>query len=178
MDLVVALAVFRVILLPPHARGWTRYRKPSTLSAAVTIASPARAGMDRSTRTRPWFRLDGWFPPHARGWTVVERRRSQGTGNISFPRTRGDGPSIRRRLRSPPNLFPPHARGWTGSDRVVQTHVDSASPARAGMDLLDFTVVRTCPCFPRTRGDGPESIRTDRLVTEVLPPHARGWTQR
>ena len=73
-------------------------------------------------------------------------------------------------------LFPPHARGWTGK-LIAVVQRGQASPARAGMDLLDRVVVRTGLCFPRTRGDGPESI-LDRLVTEVLPPHARGWTQR
>ena len=40
----IALAVFRVILFPPHARGWTRYALDA---GRRDIVSPARAGMDR-----------------------------------------------------------------------------------------------------------------------------------
>ena len=131
--------------LPPHARGWTR---ESARRVRPDGVSPARAGMD----LRP-----------------VARRRTHG----SFPRTRGDGPSLER-LNRPLDSFPPHARGWTSLwvDLCVS---ESVSPARAGMDRRSDRAIEGCFGFPRTRGDGPSNVCASTSAG-VLPPHARGWT--
>ena len=95
------------------------------------------------------------------------------TDHLCFPRTRGDVP-----MDEAPSLvvtlLPPHTRGCT--HRTAQLiEAPLASPAHAGMYLGQ----RLCPigqrCFPRTRGDVPYGVDTDRGVI-VLPPHTRGCT--
>ena len=93
-----------VAAFPPHTRGWTQHRHVAVRHQRV---SPAHAGMDRC---RGAIRLK----------------------DISFPRTRGDGPS-RHGDSWLPLSFPLHTRGWTvhrGIDRLVVV----VSPAHAGMD--------------------------------------------
>ena len=114
---------------PPHARGWTLHWDPGSANRGV---SPARAGMD-PPRPEP-------LPPA-----------------VGFPRTRGDGPPTRR-SSSPSPPFPPHARGWTPEHRP-QPVVFGVSPARAGMDRTIIGHSHTAGSFPRTRGDGPVSLR-------------------
>ena len=110
--------------------------------------SPARAGMDppgTTPRCNPW----------------------------SFPRTRGDGPLIYG-IGPTEEAFPPHARGWTRSHQPGPRH-HRVSPARAGMDRNLRPHPRDAERFPRTRGDGPFSLKETSAVTP-FPPHARGWT--
>ena len=130
----------------PHARGWTRPRPPGRRAAG---GFPARAGMDRSS-----------------AW------RARTAGRI--PRTRGDGPAVRRSARRT-SSDSPHARGWT---HPAGRHPGDAAgfPARAGMDprrTLDRVLTRR---IPRTRGDGPRhAVPRDGAVQDS--PHARGWTR-
>ena len=131
--------------LPPHTRGWTRWISGRRLSR---WASPAHAGMDRSSST-------------------------SGPCSPRFPRTRGDGP-IGQSRRGLPRRLPPHTRGWTLA--LLAGRVDEgASPAHAGMDPGPFPSGSWCPRFPRTRGDGP-AHRAHRGHPAGLPPHTRGWT--
>ncbi len=132
--------------LPPHGRGWTSFGgNHSTLGCA----SPARAGMDRITRSRS-------------------------NGATSFPRTGGDGPldTVLELLRA---MLPPYGRGWTFSV-PAKLHALRASPARAGMDRSCSGRPTACTRFPRTGGDGPVSPRP-RSYRLPLPPHGRGWTR-
>ena len=129
----------------PHARGWTRWAKDPTVYLSVF---PARAGMDPSSR---------------RG------RRRMGR----LPRTRGDGPSPRS---ADAGLYSssPHARGWTLALAAYRRAV-SVFPARAGMDPEQALHDERLDRLPRTRGDGPLTIRSSPSMT-VSSPHARGWT--
>ena len=111
---------------PPHARGWTALLNGL---AHLLDVSPARAGMD----------------PH---------NKQRDSENVSFPRTRGDGPALPS-ARPPVNVFPPHARGWTLSELIVAVAA-AVSPARAGMDRPRSPAAWSRISFPRTRGDGPE----------------------
>ncbi len=132
--------------LPPHTRGWTAR---SCQTAASGVASPAHAGMD-------------------------PRRRLEGGLLDGFPRTRGDGPDAARGVLLPTAL-PPHTRGWTPLLRRVRP-TPRASPAHAGMDLLDLLRPLVHGSFPRTRGDGP-CVPRHINPPNALPPHTRGWTR-
>ena len=133
------------VAFPPHTRGWTR-RAPGR--DAPGCVSPAHAGMDPGTAPR----------------------RSRTT---RFPRTRGDGPSTEDRPLFPTE-FPPHTRGWTlGQRRRSGTH--RVSPAHAGMDRSSPPWPCGRSCFPRTRGDGPQTINRN-VEAGAFPPHTRGWT--
>ena len=139
--------IWDVSELPPRSRGWTL---EDALGLVVTGASPALAGMDPRTDSRP----------EPRG---------------GFPRARGDGPF---HAASPfcLILLPPRSRGWTlrvgAADRDV-----GASPALAGMDLTRTARSRWRISFPRARGDGPDfSVMVDFRLK--LPPRSRGWTRR
>ena len=181
--------------------GWRRvaYRA----SPARAGMDPTDGSSTRLSRSFPRTRGDGpaghgrlrpvdWLPPHARGWTLtypwweggvgasparagmdLEPARST-FGSICFPRTRGDGPRVMRRMLMIQGL-PPHARGWTAAPPRCAP-VRGASPARAGMDRRRTRRRARRNCFPRTRGDGPPSWTMTREET-VLPPHARGWTR-
>ena len=133
------------------ARDVPSSRFPRTRGDAgdFVMVSPALAGMDRRAR--------GSRPP-----------------GCCFPRTRGDGPSVRIELSGPP-VFPPHSRGWTRQS-PHRANPWAVSPALAGMDLIGDRADCDPVSFPRTRGDGP------RLVLRTLdglrfPPHSRGWTR-
>ncbi len=89
--------------VPPHPRGWSRSAPGDT---EMTWGSPAPAGMVRTT--------------------AIEVARSAG-----FPRTRGDGPSLKRSYPSC-RAVPPHPRGWSRRRRDV-VWPDPGSPAPAGM---------------------------------------------
>ena len=135
------------VMLPPHARGCT----PRPLAQpSVFGASPARAGM---------------YPASSRRWRTPPR----------FPRTRGDVPKDALREIDTREL-PPHARGCTDRLEVVGLH-PAASPARAGMYLVEEAVVGVEQRFPRTRGDVP-AIYPRSNSADRLPPHARGCTFR
>ena len=131
--------------LPPHTRGCTR---APIRPCRTGRASPAHAGM---------------YP----GLPRVEPFAG------SFPRTRGDVPSRRpRAARAAP--LPPHTRGCT-SFRRRQSGLADASPAHAGMYLLDGRARLEPRRFPRTRGDVPIRTWIIRIVAS-LPPHTRGCT--
>ena len=112
---------------PPHTRGWTEV---AVQAGPEAVVSPAHAGMDPSGSNGHWT-----------------------TG--CFPRTRGDGPGTQSRSFLSLS-FPPHTRGWTlgRSSRMTERTV---SPAHAGMDPRPPAGSGRTSCFPRTRGDGPES---------------------
>ena len=132
---------------PPHTRGWTQ---GAGTDAHRQRVSPAHAGMDplHSVRLRP---------------------------RKCFPRTRGDGP-VSSSVMATGSRFPPHTRGWTGV-RFARVRPGRVSPAHAGMDLLRSGARALNNCFPRTRGDGPNS-RFRATATSSFPPHTRGWTVR
>ena len=131
-------------LRSPPARGWPIEWVTVTNSMS---AFPARAGMARSSASRP--RLRG-----------------------GVPRPRGDGPiavwcnRIFRR-RSPP------ARGWPGACGIPGLR-RGAFPARAGMARPTITAGFIPYGVPRPRGDGPSPPRSMRRPAPRSPP-ARGW---
>ena len=149
---------------PPLARGWTR----SDVYAAISIGSPARAGMDPTPRSPrsiplrlPRSRGDGpWIsrssrrpkpaPPLARGWTLSSSAAFRRSWRL--PRSRGDGPATRS-PSSRVRVAPPLARGWTP---------DRPAPGKQ-------------PWLPRSRGDGPQAASQCRRL-RWAPPLARGWT--
>ena len=88
----------------PHTRGWTADGAGDPISAAVF---PAHAGMDRN-------------------------RHAERSGDLSVPRTRGDGPYGVRLVFHRPGCSP-HTRGWTGRG-VGNGHHPCVFPAHAGMD--------------------------------------------
>ncbi len=116
--------------------------------AAREFGSPAHAGMVPRQRA----------PPARRAW---------------LPRTRGDGPSRRRRARKP-SMAPPHTRGWSlhGLSRSLPVE---GSPAHAGMVPSRAAPRRAFGGLPRTRGDGPSAILLPRSHL-MAPPHTRGWS--
>ena len=130
----------------PHTRGWTRCRQEQR---ARRHGFPAHAGMDpgghRATR-----------------------------GHHGLPRTRGDGPSVRRRaMASTPAS--PHTRGWTRGDHP-RAEDRVGFPAHAGMDPGRRQPDGVRKWLPRTRGDGPWSGRS-RVRHRAASPHTRGWTR-
>jgi hypothetical protein len=130
---------------PLHAQGWTLCR---CLAAHMTRGSPARAGMDPSTKHRA-------TPAHR------------------LPCTRRDGPNARcaRLVRAGAPL---HAQGWTRRRRCPG-RMGRGSPARAGMDRCQRPKARPRARLPCTRRDGPASNHVAR-VAAVAPLHAQGWT--
>ena len=132
----------------PHPRGWTR---AWTRMDALNAGFPAPAGMDRG-------------------------RRRPARGSPRIPRTRGDGPrsdSARARFLSDS----PHPRGWTFCRHVPPepAWAGDGFPAPAGMDPRSMRAPARCSRIPRTRGDGPSSIRLCKL-SRPDSPHPRGWT--
>ena len=130
----------------PHTRGWTH---SSDAADHDVEGFPAHAGMDPSHSPR--------------------RRRTS-----RLPRTRGDGPGARTRLRLPVGASP-HTRGWTPIGLAV-VEGRRGFPAHAGMDPAPASCGRPQRGLPRTRGDGPGSIQWTVLSGEASP-HTRGWTQ-
>ena len=170
----------------PHARGWTR---PEASEAVFDVGFPARAGMDR--RRRSPTGSGSRDSPHARGWTAgvltflfvrngfPARAGMDPAGGVGgglrrrIPRTRGDGPP-RPTVVLGTSTDSPHARGWTRHEHA-RRHGPAGFPARAGMDPASTRRGRPVMRIPRTRGDGPASIRPDgQCATDS--PHARGWT--
>ena len=88
----------------PHTRGWTRL---SGEQGAEAGGFPAHAGMD----------------PHRVRYSVAAMR---------LPRTRGDGPALRR-TSADTSTASPHTRGWTRLDPRPHV-VENGFPAHAGMD--------------------------------------------
>ena len=129
----------------PHPRGWTLV---GVIVGVGQAGFPAPAGMDPS-------------------WATTT------TSSPGIPRTRGDGPlggvGLVGLLRDSP-----HPRGWTVRT-LIPPGIRSGFPAPAGMDRPRSTRWPGAAWIPRTRGDGPGSVR---VVREIGPdsPHPRGWT--
>ena len=117
----------------------------------------------------------------------------QPSAEVSFPRTRGDGPCSEPHPKMS-RRFPPHTRGWTlqHQNRPIPVGVSPAHagmdparshirrcpggfPAHAGMDPSTSEQADTSRSFPRTRGDGPGDSPKFTLES-LFPPHTRGWT--
>ena len=165
------------------------------MDRAVLSTITARSCFPRTRGDGPGPAMTGHasasFPPHTRGWTCVwsslrwlcsvspahagmDRTPDSCSIDIpGFPRTRGDGPSMKTGNFQIPE-FPPHTRGWTD---LTSSFVGAAlvSPAHAGMDPRIASRASTQPGFPRTRGDGPDSSYSTRCRC-WFPPHTRGWT--
>ncbi len=91
-----------------------------------------------------------------------------------MPRSRGDGP-VTRVEEAVRGRVAPLARGWT-RDRLQGRRALVGCPARAGMDPRSDPCASVCSRLPRSRGDGPDSIRN--VMTKVsVAPLARGWTR-
>ena len=91
-----------------------------------------------------------------------------------LPRTRGDGPrdpvtALYHRMASP------HTRGWTLVSCLHHERCEGF-PAHAGMDPRRLSHRRLRPWLPRTRGDGPEAVRSS-WNGHRASPHTRGWTE-
>ncbi len=133
-----------------------------------------------SPHTRGWTGMGcrdgnghGWCSPHTRGWTG--QNQSQRAASQGVPRTRGDGPLMRRRAAWGPPVFPAHA----GMDRVyVRFWFPSpwVFPAHAGMDRARRAMRHTAiACSPHTRGwTGLEKLT--EFFIQWCSPHTRGWT--
>ena len=150
--------------LPPHGRGWTLLTAHEHLNAD---ASPARAGMDPHWPSRrplaqsfPRTGGDGPGNPDIVSRVAISR----------FPRTGGDGPHTDTH-RSRQSLLPPHGRGWTvtGPNPML---VETASPARAGMDLSRTRALAVGSGFPRTGGDGPLNQSLRYVRSQASPARA------
>ena len=74
---------------------------------------------------------------------------------LSFPRARGDVPTMRVCAKRTP-LFSPRTRGCSGTGNTVPTCV-LVFPAHAGMFLAAWMKAKTDNRFPRARGDVPVS---------------------
>ena len=74
-----------------------------------------------------------------------------------LPRTRGDGPR-RIVVGAVVHEASPHTRGWTPYLQREATALEGF-PAHAGMDLLAWRCRTSLRRLPRTRGDGPWTIR-------------------
>ena len=93
---------------------------------------------------------------------------------MRLPRTRGDGPITGTTGRGMDSASP-HTRGWT----LVLARRNGASegfPAHAGMDRRRPRTAARRRRLPRTRGDGPEIIRSGG-GWRPASPHTRGWTR-
>ena len=91
-----------------------------------------------------------------------------------LPRTRGDGPSGPRVMRSRPPASP-HTRGWTLGMPWWEMRA-LGFPAHAGMDPWTSTTPTRPSRLPRTRGDGPVPGALNVAETGASP-HTRGWTR-
>ena len=137
-------------------------------SAIVSLASPHTRGWTASD-----FRLappDSGFPAHA---GMDPSTTPTGTAPRRLPRTRGDGPRIRRR-RARADMASPHTRGWTPTPRRTAA-VGGGFPAHAGMDRSSAAADWGWRRLPRTRGDGPMAESGCRVMA-TASPHTRGWT--
>ncbi len=103
---------------------------------------------------------------------MARKNGRTGTASRSFPRPRGDGPH-------PPNAyedaggFSPPTRGWPGS-WLAHRFREQVFPAHAGMARNPPLLRGTAFCFPRPRGDGPDSSMRCLHPAQFSPP-TRGW---
>ena len=141
----VGALLLLLLVFPPHTRGSTVSLTPRSGLIGV---SPAYAGIDRSSK---------------RSW--------RGSGR--FPRIRGDRPHGPEGTIAPAP-FPPHTRGSTAR-AAAPGGARAVSPAYAGIDRASSCARRRASCFPRIRGDRPESRKhASRYL--LFPPHTRGST--
>ena len=130
--------------VPPPTRGWPLLGLTRRVQA---LGSPAHAGMaPRRPLPRAW-------PP-------------------GFPRPRGDGPYVGRRLAAP-GAVPPPTRGWPPMLADYEGTL-LGSPAHAGMARWRSSADAPASRFPRPRGDGPHDPLRAHYATRVPPP-TRGW---
>ena len=78
-----------------------------------------------------------------------------------FPRTRGDGPETLTALKRGLPVSP-QARGWSHA-LSERDNLQKGFPARAGMVPNSPRLHERGNRFPRTRGDGPETIFLDHF---------------
>ena len=123
----------------PHARGWSRSRRPNCLHV---IVFPACAG-------------------------VVPHNPPQHQAQARLPRMRGGGPQASNALRLPTGSSP-HARGWSQAD-VTQAWKNYVFPACAGVVRTAPTASPSRSCLPRMRGGGPAPHWCARLPFESSP---------
>ena len=171
----------------PHTRGWTRW---APCSGAMTAGFPRTRGDGPRSATAALWRSR--VSPHTRGWTLKRLLDVVGeegfpahagmdpcserlaAHRLRFPRTRGDGPWIKKGGRELA-VVSPHTRGWTRADTADCMGL-FGFPAHAGMDP-GLRVALPCEAgFPRTRGDGPRRPRACARRFGVSP-HTRGWTR-
>ncbi len=129
----------------PHPRGWSQGDRGVPEDGELL---PAPAGMVPPSRT-------GWPP--------------SGTA----PRTRGDGPPIRKMVGSFARCSP-HPRGWSRLGHPGPRG-RLLLPAPAGMVPGGEGTGLARRAAPRTRGDGPPFSGISR-PPDLCSPHPRGWS--
>ncbi len=155
------------MICSPHTRGWPRL-----------VSTGARVG--------------GLLPAHA---GMAPASQSPAISQPAAPRTRGDGPqtALRKWLL---RFCSPHTRGWprTALPRgrgagLLPAHAGMAprvgcrwggrraAPPHAGMAPARLVQQRTPRPAPRTRGDGPGTVRKT-AGPGACSPHTRGWPRR
>ncbi len=165
---------------------------PALPLPSVQAPSAPRTRGDGPTATRA-SRIAANCSPHARGWSrgqqhqhvrdhllparagMVPRAPPRCASTVPAPRTRGDGPSERRRT-SPYAVCSPHARGWSRRRRAIRRS-SRLLPARAGMVPKEHGPSPAPSAAPRTRGDGPTQPSASAKAV-ACSPHARGWSLR
>ena len=131
------------------------------------------------------------FSPHAWGWTVAGPHGRSGLGvfptrvgvdrtgratwclRVSFPHTRGGGPSAAV-VRDCLPMFSPHAWGWTVGPAGNEADLD-VFPTRVGVDRCRDRPGKCSYGFPHTRGGGPTQLGL-QTAFEMFSPHAWGST--
>ena len=92
---------------------------------------------------------------------------------LRLPRTRGDTP-VWTGLAEIWDRASPHARGYTRS-QSAPCWSGRGFPARAGIHPRRIPVDNAMERLPRTRGDTPDAVTFDAVVS-MASPHARGYT--
>ncbi len=175
------------MVFPAHA-GMAR-RRSGPLTGAARFPRPRGDGPINRRMLEGLTR----FSPPTRGWPVRNPRRSSledvfpahaGMARLflhflhfagCFPRPRGDGPDARFANAAVVEFSPP-TRGWPdfpahgGRDYGV-------FPAHAGMARASLGNHCRTKCFPRPRGDGPNTLTKPAHTSKFSPP-TRGWPVR
>ena len=94
-----------------------------------------------------------------------------GQTNASFPRARGDVPGSHPPSRTS-QAFSPRTRGCSRC-RMIVVYNHIVFPAHAGMFRVRQVPAWCSRCFPRVRGDVPQSL-SKRKANTVFSPRARG----
>ena len=94
--------------------------------------------------------------------------------SVSFPRIRGDVP-VTGAVAGDFEAFSPHTRGcsWQAATEGLSSLV---FPAYAGMFLANIRISLRESCFPRIRGDVPETASLPNAVA-AFSPHTRGCSR-